>query len=76
MPDLYVSIYTHEFALAFCQATAPLCPDVQRLIWKEVLYNPVPRDPPPTPTKCRYSVLPGLSLGIPRHLTVKKRFEF
>ena len=29
--------YTHEFAVAFCQATRPLCPDVQRIIWGQVL---------------------------------------
>ncbi len=32
-----MTCYTHEFALAFCQATRPLCPDVQRYIWDQVL---------------------------------------
>jgi hypothetical protein len=49
--DFYVSVYSHEFATAFLQATAPLCPDIQRRIWKEVLHNPYPIDPPPAPRK-------------------------
>jgi len=32
-----VNLYSHEFAVAFCQATRPLCPDVQRVIWGQVL---------------------------------------
>lgn len=31
------NLYTHEFATAFLQATRPLCPDVQRIIWEQVL---------------------------------------
>ena len=46
-----MSYYTHEQALTFCLATAPLCPDVQRLIWKEVLREEIPNTPPPTPRK-------------------------
>lgn len=38
--------------IAFLQATAPLCRDVQELIWKEVLYCTVPIEPPPAPKKC------------------------
>jgi hypothetical protein len=51
--EYFVSVYSHDFALAFCQATEPLCPDIQRLIWKEVLHAPYKREPPPTPEKCR-----------------------
>jgi len=43
------SLYTHEFATAFLQATRPLCPDVQRIIWEQVLVDtPIT---PPTPVK-------------------------
>ena len=34
-----MTYYTHEFALAFCQATRPLCPDVQRYIWDQVIFQ-------------------------------------
>jgi hypothetical protein len=44
---------TDELRITFLQATAPLCPDVQRKIWEEVLYCTVPVNPPPTPkNKC------------------------
>ena len=33
---------TDELRIAFIQATSPLCPDVQRKIWEEVLYCTVP----------------------------------
>lgn len=71
--DYYVSVYSHEFAIAFLQATAPLCPDVQRLIWKEVLHTPHKIEPPPAPRKCPvYSRLSGASL--PPDLFRNKRF--
>ena len=39
--------YTHEFAVAFLQATHTLCPDVQRLIWEQVVTElpPIPATP-------------------------------
>jgi|MDTC01.1.fsa_nt_gb hypothetical protein len=39
--------YTHEFVIAFLQATDYLCPDVQRLIWSQVLTElpPIPQTP-------------------------------
>lgn len=46
-----MSYYTHEQAILFCVATAPLCPDVQRIIWKEVLREETPNTPPPAPIK-------------------------
>lgn len=56
MKEYLIPIRTDEFSLAFCQVTAPLCPDVQRLIWEEVLYCTQPIEPPPTPIKCpKYS---------------------
>lgn len=43
---------TDELSLAFCRVTQVLCPDVQRLIWKEVLYCSQPVEAPPAPQKC------------------------
>ena len=40
---------TDELRIAFLQATEPLCPDVQRKIWEEVLYCTTPIEPPPAP---------------------------
>ena len=37
---------TDDLRLAFLQATNPLCPDVQRKIWEEVLYCTTPIEPP------------------------------
>lgn len=47
----YISLHSDEFAVAFCQATASLCPDVQRLIWQEVISPPKLKTPPPAPKK-------------------------
>ncbi len=40
---------TDDLRFAFLQSTAPLCPDVQRKIWEEVIYCTVPVEPPPAP---------------------------
>ena len=62
----YISLHSDEFAVAFCQATAPLCPDVQRLIWQEVI-SPPNFAPPPAPKKCpKYSRT--CSISLPRDL--------
>lgn len=67
MKEYYFPLVTDEYRIAFLQATEALCPDVQRLIWEEVLYCTQPIDPPPTPKKCpTYSRLYGASL--PRNL--------
>lgn len=42
---------TDELSLIFCQVTRDLCPDVQRLIWEEVLYCSQPTEAPPAPRK-------------------------
>jgi len=49
-----VNLYTHEFATAFFQATQPLCSDVQRIIWKQVLSS-IPEAPPAPVKKCSKS---------------------
>ncbi len=59
---------TDELRIAFLQATAPLCPDVQRIIWKEVLYCTTPITPPATPTKCRSVSYTRSQLSLPRNL--------
>ena len=59
---------TDDLRIAFLQATAPLCPDVQRLIWKEVLHCTTPVDPPPTPKKCRSVYYDRLPTSLPRNL--------
>lgn len=43
---------TDNLRIAFLQATAPLCADVQRKIWEEVLRCTTPIEPPPAPKKC------------------------
>jgi hypothetical protein len=35
----YIPLVTHEYTLAFLQATEPLCSDVQRIIWHKILYD-------------------------------------
>lgn len=57
----YVALLTNDYKLAFCQATNGLCPDVQRLIWTQVL--DVEAKCPPAPRKL------GAAL---RHLMKKK----
>jgi len=68
----YVSVYSHEFAIAFLQATAPLCPDVQRRIWEEVLHTPHTLVPPPAPRK--WPVYSSSSMrSLPRDLFQSKK---
>jgi hypothetical protein len=56
MKEFIIPLRTDELSIAFCQVTAPLCSDVQRLIWKEVLYCTQPIEAPPAPQKCpKYS---------------------
>lgn len=57
-----------ELRFAFLQATAPLCPDVQRKIWEEVLYCTVPVEPPPTPKKCPSISYVRSSMSLPRNM--------
>ena len=42
----YIPLTTDDFRIAFCQATRPLCTDVQMRIWREVINY---RDPPKCP---------------------------
>ena len=63
---------TDELRIAFLQATEPLCPDVQRKIWKEVLYCTTPIEPPPTPQKCRSVSYNRSSISLPRNLFERK----
>lgn len=49
-------VASDELRLTFLRATAPLCSDIQRKIWEEVLYCTIPTKPPPTPKK-RCSVI-------------------
>ena len=64
----FIPLVTDDFRIAFCQATEPLCSDVQRIIWKNLVYQNIELEPPPTPIKCRirYSRVSGSSL--PRSL--------
>jgi len=64
---------TDELRIAFIQATSPLCPDVQRKIWEEVLYCTIPIDPPPTPRKCRSISYVRSSISLPRKLFPMKK---
>jgi|DEB0MinimDraft_4_1074332.scaffolds.fasta_scaffold08955_2 hypothetical protein len=67
MKEYHFPVVTDEYRIAFLRATEALCPDVQRLIWEEVLYCTQPIDPPPTPQKCKilYTRLPT---SLPRNL--------
>jgi len=64
---------TDELRIAFLQATAPLCPDVQRKIWEEVLYCTTPVEPPPAPKKCPSVSYIRLSTSLPRDLFNSKK---
>ena len=59
---------TDELRIAFLQATAPLCPDVQRKIWEEVLYCTVPIEPPPAPRKKCSITYERSSVSLPKNL--------
>lgn len=59
---------TDELRIAFLQATAPLCPDVQRKIWEEVLYCTVPIEPPPVPKKKCSITYERSSVSLPKNL--------
>ena len=60
----FIPLVTDDFRITFCQATKQLCPDVQRIIWKKLLYENIELDPPSAPLKCRikYSRVSGSSL--------------
>ncbi len=59
---------TDELRITFLQATAPLCPDVQRKIWEEVLYCTVPIEPPPAPKKKCSITYERSSVSLPKNL--------
>jgi hypothetical protein len=59
---------TDDLRIAFLQATNPLCPDVQREIWKEIIHCTTPVEPPPTPKKCHSISYDRLSTSLPRNL--------
>ena len=63
---------TDELRIAFLQATEPLCPDVQRKIWEEVLYCTTPIEPPPAPQKCHSVSYNRSSISLPRNLFERK----
>ena len=60
----FIPLVTDDFKITFCQATKQLCPDVQRIIWKKLLYENIELEPPSAPIKCRikYSRVSGSSL--------------
>jgi hypothetical protein len=61
-------VASDNLRIAFLQATASLCPDVQRKIWEEVLYCTVPIEPPPAPKKQCPVIYDRLSTSLPRNL--------
>jgi hypothetical protein len=48
----FIPLVTDNERIAFCQATASLCDDVQRIIWDMYLKNIEP-ECPPAPQKIR-----------------------
>ena len=67
MKTFFIPVVTDDLRIAFCQATAPLCSDVQRIIWEEVLYCTEPIEPPPAPKKCKISYTRS-PISLPRNL--------
>ena len=59
---------TDDLRIAFLQATNPLCPDVQRKIWEEVIHCTTPIEPPPAPIKCGSISYVRSSISLPRDL--------
>ena len=59
---------TDDLRIAFLQATSPLCPDVKRKIWEEVLHCTKPVEPPPAPKKCRSVSYTRSQISLPRNL--------
>jgi len=57
MKEYLFPLVTDELRIAFCQATAPLCNDVQRIIWEEVVHCTVPIEAPPAPKNAKYYTL-------------------
>lgn len=67
---------TDDLRIAFLQATASLCPDLQRKIWEEVLYCSQPIEPPLTPLKCSKISYTRFSASLPpKNLSEQKYFQ-
>jgi len=45
----YIPLVTDDYRIAFCQATACLPNDIQRIIWVKTLELSRPENPPPAP---------------------------
>ena len=60
----YIPLVTDDFRITFCKATSVLCPDIQRIIWKTVVYDDSILEPPCAPKKCsiKYSRTSSVSL--------------
>lgn len=67
MKEYIFPLVTDELRIAFCQSTAPLCADVQRIIWEEFIHCTQPIDAPPAPKKCKVSYT-RLPVSLPRKL--------
>ena len=63
---------TDDLRLAFLQATNPLCPDVQRKIWEEILYCTAPIEPPQAPKKCHSISYNQIGRALPQKLFSEK----
>lgn len=66
----YIPLVTDDFRLTFCRATNALCPDVQRIIWKKVLYEDIIHTVPAAPKKWKGSPVYSrtCSISLPRNL--------
>ncbi|ALI95350.1 hypothetical protein AP053_gp195 [Ostreococcus mediterraneus virus 1] len=64
----FIPLVTDDFRIAFCQATESLCSDVQRIIWKNLIYQNIELDPPPAPKKCRIKYSRVFGSSLPRNL--------
>ena len=63
----YIPLVTDDFRIAFCQATEPLCSDVQRIIWKKVLYDDIILETPSAPKKCSVTYSRTSSVCLPQN---------
>ena len=68
----YIPLFTDELRLAFCQVTNTLCADVQRIIWKKLLYEELP-PVPLAPKKCSVTYSRTSTNSLPRNLFAEKQ---
>ena len=64
----YIPLVTDDFRVTFCRVTKSLCPDVQCIIWRKLLYEDIKLTTPSTPQKCRIKYSRVFGNSLPRNL--------